>query len=191
MRRPYDAIATRLEAGGSRRRRMNAVVDALWEELSALGVSWVGFYVDQGPGVSDERRLVLGPRRDRAACSPIGLHGACGGALRSRTILVVRDVRELGAAYIACDPHDRSEIVVPLLEDDGSCWGVLDLDSREAGAFDEHDAAGLAVVLRAAGFRPGPLDARDGHSRATEGIVWHEPGEGGAGELPGPARCSE
>ena len=66
--------------------------------------------------------------------------------------VVVRDVRDLGSNYIACDPQDRSEVVIPLFEPDGRCWGVLDLDSHEVGSFGEDDVAGLVQVLRAAGL---------------------------------------
>lgn len=130
---------------------MQAVVDALWEAFKIKAVSWVGFYVDQ-PHQPDDRRLVLGPCRDKPACSPIGLHGVCGQALLSRKTRIVRDVRELGEQYVACDPRDRSEIVVPLVNERGECWGVLDLDSHEIGAFDERDDAGLRNVLKAAGL---------------------------------------
>ena len=34
----------------------------------------------------------------------------------------------------------------------GMCWGVLDIDSSEVGAFDESDALGLHQVLEAAGL---------------------------------------
>jgi L-methionine (R)-S-oxide reductase len=126
---------------------MIAVVDALWETLHPSGVSWVGFYSYAGG-----EELVLGPRRDKPACSPIGLHGVCGRAFRERRAVVVEDVRSLGEHYIACDPLDRSEVVAPCFEPDGTCWGVLDLDSHEPGAFDESDVAGLFRVLRAAGL---------------------------------------
>lgn len=146
--RPYQAIASRLRPRGTRAERMQAVVDALWNGLHGAGVSWVGFYLADGAD-----RLVLGPRRDTPACSPIGLHGVCGQAFTARRTRIVRDVSELGEAYIACDPRDRSEIVVPLLEAPaGTCWGVLDLDSHEVGAFDETDERGLREVLRAAGL---------------------------------------
>ncbi len=148
MNRPYHRLVESVgDLAGDRSQRMQAVVDALWEELQATGVSWVGFYLRQG---GDE--LVLGPRRDQPACSPIGLHGACGQAFTSRRPLLVRDVHELGDNYIACDPRDRSEVVVPLFDQAGQCWGVLDLDSHEVGAFDEADLDGLTTVLQAAGL---------------------------------------
>jgi putative methionine-R-sulfoxide reductase with GAF domain len=100
---------------------MRIVVDALWEAFHDHGVSWVGFYLDQ-PDASDERRLVLGPCRDKPACSPIGLHGVCGQALTSRQTRIVEDVATLGPNYIACDPRDRSEIVIPLQRQAGLIW---------------------------------------------------------------------
>ncbi len=151
MRREYEAAAGRIPTTGDRDTRMQTVVDALWEEFARFGVSWVGFYLDQ-PGKTDDERLLLGPHRDTPACSPIGLHGVCGLALTSRGPRIVDDVRSLGGAYVACDPRDRSEIVIALIDSDNACWGVLDLDSREVASFDESDAAGLITVLAAAGL---------------------------------------
>jgi len=127
---------------------MSFVVNALWEAFARSGVSWVGFYL---PGDSGNE-LLLGHRRDRPACSPIGLHGVCGRAFRERTPVVVGDVADLGPDYIACDPRDRSEVVVPLLGPEGECTAVLDLDSHQVGSFDESDVAGLRDLLKAAGL---------------------------------------
>ena len=118
--------------------RMQIIVDALWEEFGEhRPVSWVGFYL------LGEGEMTLGPRRDKPACSPIGLHGACGAAALSGKTVVVRDVRELGANYIACDPRDLSEIVVPVRARDGRVTGVLDIDSYSVGAFGETDRIAL------------------------------------------------
>lgn len=126
---------------------MQTFVDVVWDELRSTHISWIGFYL---PG--DAHSLVLGPRRDKPACSPIGLHGACGQAFLNRRIMVVKDVAELGEGYIACDPRDRSEIVIPLFEADGSVWGVLDVDSHELSAFSEEDSAGFTQLLLKAGL---------------------------------------
>jgi len=69
---------------------------------------------------------------------------------------IVEDVNKLGENYIACDPRDRSEVVIPCIDDDGTCWGVLDVDSWEIGAFDESDERGLLAVLVAAGITHHP-----------------------------------
>jgi putative methionine-R-sulfoxide reductase with GAF domain len=153
--RPYEQLAGELSdeisTGGSAEQRMQAVVEVLWRGLQKSGVSWVGFYVDR-PRKADDERLSLGPCRDHPACTPIGLHGVCGQALRFGRPRVVPDVRELGPDYIACDERDRSEIVIPLLDDKERCWAVLDLDSHDKASFDDDDARGLCRVLRAAGF---------------------------------------
>ena len=115
--RDYPAIAAQVSAEGTPEARMQAVADALWAAFRDKGISWVGFYLDR-PGEPDDRRLVLGPFRDKPACTPIGLHGVCGQALQFRQTRIVPDVTALGEDYIACDPQDRSEIVVPLVAAD-------------------------------------------------------------------------
>lgn len=129
---------------------MQAFVDAAWGALASSGVSWIGFYIDV-PGAPEGERMVLGPRRDKPACSPIGLHGACGRCLLSGKPLVVRDVKDLGDSYIACDPRDRSELVVPC-RSGGALWGVLDVDSHDVGCFSEADAEAAATALAAWGL---------------------------------------
>lgn len=130
---------------------MRRFVEIAWREYAAEGVSWVGFYEDQ-PEAPFEDRLVLRCGAPKPACSPIGLHGACGRALTSAMPLVVHDVADLGANYIACDPRDRSEIVIPCLEETGRAWGVLDLDSHRVGTFHEGDAGLLRAALVRAGL---------------------------------------
>jgi len=164
--RDYEAAAAAVQqalarsAAPSLEERMGAVADALWEQLRETGLTWVGFYLHDptdalGLGATAEAPLVLGPHRDKPACSPIGLHGACGACFTSRRTLIVRDVRELGEAYVACDPRDRSELVLPVFHD-GACVGVLDADSHDLASFDERDAQGFAAALTAAGLAAAP-----------------------------------
>ena len=156
--RDYAALVGRVSGADGRAAGMKRVVDCAWHALSGAGVSWIGFYVHEG---RDE--LVLACCRDKPACSPIGLHGACGRAFLAHRPLIVRDVKALGENYIACDPRDQSEVVLPLLDSDGTCWGVLDVDSYDRAAFSERDADGFELVLRAAG-----LLAADVRLAATE-----------------------
>ena len=151
--RPYDKLIKRVACTGAVEHRMRVFIDALWELLHPTGVSWAGFYFDR-PNEPDDRRLVLGPCRDKPACSPLGLHGVCGQALRFGTTRIVHDVATLGDDYVACDPRDKSEIVIPLKDEQGNVFAVLDLDSHEVGMFDEDDDAGLRRALVAASFRP-------------------------------------
>jgi L-methionine (R)-S-oxide reductase len=153
--RDYAVITQRLKAidgtPGDRDQLLRQATDILWNHLHTHGISWLGFYIDV-PEQSEDRRLILGPCRDKPACSPIGIHGLCGRALLTQQVCIASDVRKLGANYIACDPRDRSEIVVPLVGDQHTCWGVLDIDSHETDAFDESDARGLEQSLQSCGL---------------------------------------
>lgn len=135
---------------------MQLFVDAAWDALRNADVSWLGFYM---PDPKDCTQMVLGPRRDKPACSPIGLHGACGQSYAERMTLVVTDVANLGEGYVACDPRDLAELVIPVLDDAGEAWGVLDLDSFSRGVFGERDAAELHRALRSAGLTHGGAPA--------------------------------
>ncbi|HBS28076.1 MAG TPA: hypothetical protein DEB06_01185 [Phycisphaerales bacterium] len=153
--RDYAAIGGS-SPDGTLESRLSAMADALWDRLAPTGVSWIGFYFGPGFNLEDGRvvgpdEMLLGPCRDKPACSPIGLHGACGQAWRSREPLVVRDVRDLGQNYVACDPRDQSEVVVPFFDAGGKCLGVLDADSWEVGAFTPRDADELRRAMVRAG----------------------------------------
>ncbi|MFM9956445.1 MAG: GAF domain-containing protein [Phycisphaerales bacterium] len=145
---PRDYSRLRFEPARDPDAAMKAFVDAAWDALAPQGVSWIGFYF------KDERTdtMTLGHRRDKPACSPIGLHGVCGRGWREQRTIIVRDVRLLGPDYVACDPRDQSEVVVPLFDRGGVCTGVLDVDSFDVGAFTEYDARELARLLIEAGL---------------------------------------
>ncbi len=147
MQRDYQCLFSKIMPDPDRRRSMIAFVDIVWSALHPTGVSWAGFYLHDSEGA-----LTLAACRNKPACSPIGLDGVCGQALTSREPLIIRDVSELGDHYIACDPRDRSELVIPLFDAAGICWGVLDLDSHEIGAFGEEDVLGLTRLLHRAGL---------------------------------------
>jgi len=139
---------------------MRLVVDLLWSAFGDpgphtpnRGYSWVGFYT-LGPAPD---QMTMAVRRNKPACSPIGLHGMCGRGYLTRQPILIPDVSTLGANYIACDPKDRSEMVIPCLNADGSCWGVLDADSWDLAAFGDADVAGVAQLLSVTGLSAGPL----------------------------------
>lgn len=142
--RDYSRLLSRAPRGLDRDAAMQWLVDALWDAFHADRLSWIGFYT-KTPGTDE---MILRARRDKPACSPIGLNGICGRSWKARRPVVVADVAHLpGGDYIACDPRDKSEVVIPLFEVDGSCWGVLDADSHEANAFDDHDTRQLTALV--------------------------------------------
>lgn len=107
--------------------------------------NWAGFYLVRG----DE--LVLGPFQGRPAVTriPRGA-GVCGTAWEENRSRVVEDV-DCFAGHIACDCGSHSEIVIPLRDDGGRIWGVLDMDSVDVGGFTEEDRIGLEGCVRCLG----------------------------------------
>jgi putative methionine-R-sulfoxide reductase with GAF domain len=159
--REYDSILRELEARASRGQLpfddrealQRLAVEVLWQAFgvhsrSTHAISWIGFY-DKVP---DADEMVLVCREPKPACSPIGLHGMCGEGWKQRRSIVIPNVKALGENYIACDPKDQSELVVPVIDERGECMGVLDADSYDVGAFDEADAVGMTKVLLAMGL---------------------------------------
>lgn len=153
-----DALG-RVPANAQLDERMRALCDAAWTCFGnttpgeGRNVSWIGFYaIDQSAA-----EMVLTHRRNKPACSPIGLQGACGQSWSSKQILVITDVARLGNGYIACDPMDKAELVIPIFDMHGSCTGVLDADSYDAGAFSEHDAREMHSALLASKVTYGTL----------------------------------
>ncbi len=128
---------------------MNLFIASLWPRLKEHGVSWIGFYKADLP-LPNTTCMLLAAREPKPACSPIGLHGACGNSFKSGKPMVVRDVAELGGDYIACDPRDKSELVIPCFDCTGNAWGVIDLDSFDVGSFDAFDALNVANLLKVA-----------------------------------------
>ncbi|HZJ42257.1 MAG TPA: GAF domain-containing protein [Pyrinomonadaceae bacterium] len=99
-------------------------------------VNWAGFYFLHGG------ELVLGPFQGKPACVRIPLgKGVCGVAAAQAETIIVPNVHEF-PGHIVCDVASNSEIVVPLFDGE-QVLGVLDLDSKLVGRFDDQDAEGL------------------------------------------------
>ena len=107
-----------------------------------MGWWWTGFYMIH------DGELRLGPFQGPVACYNIQRgRGVCGTAWDQNRTIVVPDV-ELFKGHIDCSSLSRSEVVVPLHNLDGDVVGVLDIDSKELGAFDEVDAQWLEEIAR-------------------------------------------
>ncbi len=110
--------------------------------------SWCGFYLID----PDESTMTLVCREPKPACSPITLQGMCGRGWREQKTFIVPDVKVLGENYIACDPRDISELVLPIYDLESptptKCLGVFDIDSYERDAFSQQDAIDAMTLLR-------------------------------------------
>ena len=104
-------------------------------------VSWVGFYLFDG------QKLYLGPFQGKVACTNIEIgKGVCGSSAARRETIIVRDVTEF-PGHIACDSKSKSEIVVPLIQND-RLLGVLDLDSYKYDSFSKTDEEYLEEICK-------------------------------------------
>ena len=103
---------------------------------------WVGFYcVNAGS-------LIVGPYQGTLGCLHIGFdRGICGRAARTQQTQIVEDVHS-DPEHIACDSRTNSEIVVPVLDNDGQLIAVLDIDSTSSNAFDQTDQANLEQLMK-------------------------------------------
>lgn len=117
----------------------------------AFGWLWVGFYlVDK-----QSRELVLGPFQGPLACTRIAYgRGVCGQAWAAGQTVVVKDVNQ-HPDHIACSSLSQSEIVVPLLDENKQCFGVLDADADQTNQFDAVDAQYLERLAELIGARHG------------------------------------
>jgi GAF domain-containing protein len=128
--------------GGESDRIANAANFSALLYHSLPQVNWVGFYFYDG------KELVVGPFQGKPACVRIALgRGVCGAAATTRTTQRVADVHAF-PGHIACDSASRSEIVVPLVNPDGTLLGVLDIDSPTPDRFDAIDQSGVEALAR-------------------------------------------
>ena len=103
---------------------------------------WVGFYL-----VKDEQ-LVLGPFQGPVACTRIKKgNGVCGEAWDLAETVVVDDV-DLFPGHIRCSSESKSEIVVPIINDDDDVVAVIDVDSAELASFDDTDQEYLEQIAK-------------------------------------------
>lgn len=112
----------------------------VYHELPKL--NWAGFYFADETG-----DLVLGPFNGRPACTrlPRG-RGVCGAAFTQHETVVVADV-DAFADHIVCDSASKSEIVVPLNDENG-VYGVFDIDSPVVARFTDADRRGIEALVK-------------------------------------------
>ena len=103
---------------------------------------WVGFYWVK------ENELVLAPFQGPIACTRIAFgKGVCGTAWKERKTRLVPDVEQF-PGHIACSSATKSEIVVPIFNQNDEVMGVLDVDSERDDVLDETDVFYLEKISK-------------------------------------------
>lgn len=103
---------------------------------------WVGFYLVK------ENELVLAPFQGPIACTRIAFgKGVCGTAWKEKKTRLVPDVEQF-PGHIACSSATKSEIVVPIFNQNDEVMGVLDVDSERDDVLDEIDVFYLEKISK-------------------------------------------
>ena len=103
---------------------------------------WVGLYWGK------ENELVLAPFQGPIACTRIAFgKGVCGTAWKERKTQLVLDVEQF-PGHIACSSATKSEIVVPIFNQNDEVMGVLDVDSERDDILDEIDVFYLEKISK-------------------------------------------
>ncbi len=105
--------------------------------------TWVGIYLVQNG------KLVLEAYDGDAATEHTTIRigeGICGSAAKSGETIIVADVN-YDPRYLMCFPSTRSEIVVPILGQEG-VLGEIDIDSDKLAAFTPMDKETLERAAR-------------------------------------------
>ena len=102
---------------------------------------WTGFYLVKNG------ELMVGPFQGPVACFRIKKgKGVCGTSWEKNQTIVVENVDEF-PGHIACSSLSKSEIVVPMHDNEGNVVGVLDVDSPELSTFDSIDKKYMEIIV--------------------------------------------
>jgi L-methionine (R)-S-oxide reductase len=131
--------ASVIRGSGAARERLQALCELMKARISRY--DWFGFYIAR----RGEALLDLGPYAGEPTehvLIPFG-RGICGQAAERRETFVVDDV-SAASNYLACSLSVKSEIVVPVIDQDrGDIAGEIDIDSHSVAAFGPEDSAFL------------------------------------------------
>lgn len=123
----------------------------VWARLATIEAvlhQTIPYYFWTGVYVLIDGDLIVRSYQGPVACQLLKQHtGVCWAAVDSGETVVVPDV-EAFPGHIACSSLSKSEIVVPLRDEQGEVFGCFDIDSREEGSFDEVDAECLSEILK-------------------------------------------
>ena len=102
---------------------------------------WTGYYLLK------KGELVVDHYQGPIACMKLAKDkGVCWAGINEQKTILVQDVHDF-PGHIACDSRSNSEIVIPLRNQSGEIYGVLDVDSADKNSFDEIDAVYLEKIL--------------------------------------------
>lgn len=139
-RRIYGQLSALMEKTSDPDARMATIVALLHHKMDYF--FWTGFYFLKD-GV-----LTVKNYQGPLACQVLQNNtGVCWDSINRKETILVPDVHKY-PGHIACDSRSNSEIVVPVYGPSKNILGVLDVDSKLFGSFDQMDAENLENIVR-------------------------------------------
>ena len=143
-RETYETVVRLLEKDfgqtKDRTARMAQVSALLFKHFAEF--FWTGFYQMSGGN------LTVGPYQGAHAAPVLpDKRGVCWTCMQRGELVNVPNVHEF-KGHIRVEGPSNSELSVPLLEADGTVYGVMHVDAAEFNAFDETDEEYLGLIAR-------------------------------------------
>ncbi|MBE9519280.1 MAG: GAF domain-containing protein [Bacteroidetes bacterium] len=102
---------------------------------------WTGFYLFKSG------KLVVGPYQGPVACQELEKDkGVCWAALNKGAPVLVKDVHAF-PGHISCDSRSKSEITLPVYNQEKEVVAIFDVDSDQLDSFSEVDQLALTGIM--------------------------------------------
>jgi L-methionine (R)-S-oxide reductase len=122
-RRIYTQLKEILQKTDNRNARMSTIIAVLHHKMDYF--FWTGFYFFQ------DSKLIVGQYQGPVACQElIKDTGVCWESINSEKTVIVDNVEKF-PGHIACDSRTKSEIVIPVRDENNEIFAVLDIDSEK------------------------------------------------------------
>jgi L-methionine (R)-S-oxide reductase len=154
---PYDLSPWFGGESDEARRALRDLAALLESTNSQIAADWLGIYAVRGQG--PDARLVKLCYQGRPSRAEFPLTEAFAAISNNSRVgltgwgVVINDVadwRAQGGSYYSCDPLVKSEVCLPVLDEEGRVLGIIDAESTCVGHFDAERLpwlVGLAAVL--------------------------------------------
>jgi len=102
---------------------------------------WTGFYLFKSG------KLVVGPYQGPVACQELEKDkGVCWAALNKGEPVLVKDVHAF-PGHVSCDSRSKSEITLPVYNQEKELVAIFDVDSDKLDSFSEVDQLALTGIM--------------------------------------------
>ncbi len=139
----YERMYIQLKAlcakNGTALSRMATIAAVLHNKMEHF--FWTGFYL------LENDKLCVGTYQGPVACQELeNGKGVCWAAVKRDSVVIVADISQF-PGHISCDPKSKSEITLPVKDENGVIRAVMDIDARELNQFDEVDSLYLEKII--------------------------------------------